>query len=29
MGSSAAREMEESRMKRRIKLVNDEALMIL
>ncbi len=29
MGSSAAKEMEDSRMKRRIKLVKDEALMIL
>lgn len=29
MGSSAASEMEDSRMKRRIKLVKDEAFMIL
>lgn len=29
MGSSAANEMEDSRMKRRIKLVKDEAFMIL
>lgn len=29
MGSSAASEMEDSRMKRRIKFVKDEAFMIL
>lgn len=29
MGSSAAREMDESRMNSRIRLVKDEALMIL
>lgn len=29
MGSSAASEMEDSRMKRRIKLVKEEAFMIL
>lgn len=29
MGSSAASEMEDSRMKRRIRLVKDEAFMIL
>lgn len=29
MGSSAARDMEDSRMNKRIKLVKDEAFMIL